>query len=80
MQRGKDPIWNPRLSLAAWGTLGTSLSLEPWSPLLYSKGGSLYPTGTVQYSILELSSFVKAEAHSENLCVIWVLWEAGAKK
>ena len=78
MQRGKDPIWNPRLSLAAWGTLGTSLSLEPWS-LLYSKGGSLYHTGTVGYSILELSSFVKAEAHSENLCVIWVLWE-GAKR
>lgn len=56
------------------GTLGNSLSLEPWSPLLYSKGGSLYPTGTVGYSIFELSSFVKSEAHSENQCVIWVLW------
>ena len=42
MQRGKDTIWNPRLSLAAQGTLGNSLSLEPWSPLL-----ALLPHGII---------------------------------
>lgn len=80
MQRGKDTIWNPRLSLAAWGTLGNSLSLEPWSPLLYSKGGSLYPTGTVGYSIFELSSFCEIRGSLKTSVSFGSCGEAGAKR